>query len=311
MASNIAKAAAVGALAFNGGGDTTSLNSSPQQEIQKPVMPECPVKPLAVYHNPDACLKKPSRPLQGHPDRAETYKRLTSGGHGATLVPNQQTVVCPMEVQSLENPSADKGFDTTWIVENTSKNTVVVSWVVNGIEYSPFDADMKAMDDPNAILKPGEWISVPTFESFVYHVREVDETGGAGKIVLQHRAGMIPIGNPHDYPCDAALPDVEPFDPDTGAVKKEFARTKTHPVRPCNTIDIGFRNQVGCPIHMYWANQLDDIPDEGFNCGEKFKLHLGTKPAPQDVSFWYGCESLCCGHAVGFCLLIVTFLPSL
>jgi hypothetical protein len=35
---------------------------------------------------------------------------------------------------------------------------------------------------------------------------------------------------------------------------------------------------------MYWANQLSDVPNEGFNCGEKFKFHLGTKAAPQDVS---------------------------
>jgi hypothetical protein len=167
-------------------------------------------------------------------------------------------------------------------VENTSKNPVVVSWVVNGVEYSPFEPDKSAMEDPRAILKPGEWTSVPTWESFVYHVREIDEDGSAGKVVLQYRAGLVPIGNPHDYPCDASLPDVEPFDPVTGVTAAPFQRTKTPPVRPCNTIDVGFRNQVGCPIHVYWANQLSDIPEQGFSCGEKFKFHLGTKPAPQD-----------------------------
>lgn len=77
---------------------------------------------------------------------------------------------------------------------------------------------------------------------------------------------------------------MEPFDPDTGVTKKPFQRTETLPVRPCNTIDVGFRNQVGCPVHMYWANQLSHVPEEGFNCGEKFRFHLGTKAAPQDVS---------------------------
>jgi len=269
MASNIGKAAAAGAVAMTG---------------ENTIVPECPVQPLASYHNPDVCLTKPSRPSQGLPGRKAIYDALTATGNGASMIPNMQTVVCPLEVQSLENPSAIRGFDTTWIVENTSSSPVVVAWVVNGIEYSPFEADKSAMDDPKAILKPGEWTSVPTFESFVYHVREIEEDGNAGKVVLQHRAGMVPIGNPHDYPCDASLPDVEPFDPNTGVRKQGFQRTATHPVRPCNTIDIGFRNQVGCPIHMYWANQLSgpEVPEEGFNCGEKFKFHLGTKPAPQD-----------------------------
>ena len=39
---------------------------------------------------------------------------------------------------------------------------------------------------------------------------------------------------------------------------------------------------MGCPLHVYWANNLKDVPAEGFSCGEKFKFHLGTKPATQD-----------------------------
>jgi hypothetical protein len=139
------------------------------------------------------------------------------------------------------------------------------------------------MDDPKAILKPGEWTSVPTFESFVYHVRELTHNDGApGNVLLQHRAGLIPIGNPNQYHCDAMLPDVEPVNPETAARKQEFSRTPTHPIRPCNTIDLGFRNQVGCPLHVYWANRLHEIPEQGFSCGEKFRFHLGNKPASQD-----------------------------
>jgi hypothetical protein len=176
MASNLIKAAAVGAIASSGGNQNNG-----------PVVPQCPNPPLAEYHHPDVCLRKPSRPQQGHQDRGMIYRALTESGTGATLVPNTQTVTCPLEVQSLENPSATRGFDTTWIVENTSSVPVVVSWVVNGIEYSPFEADKSAMDDDRAILKPGEWTSVPTFESFVYHVREIDEDGKVGKVVLQVR----------------------------------------------------------------------------------------------------------------------------
>jgi hypothetical protein len=189
--------------------------------------------------------------------------------------------------QNLENPSAIKGFDTTWIVENTATTSVVLSWVVDGVEWSPFAPDVKAMDDPKAILKPGEWTSVPTFESFVYHVREITHNGAPGNVLLQHRAGLIPIGNPNQYHCDATLPDVEPVNPETAARKQEFSRTPTHPIRPCNTIDLGFRNQVGCPLHVYWANRLHEIPEQGFSCGEKFRFHLGNKPASQDfMSDW-------------------------
>jgi hypothetical protein len=35
------------------------------------------------------------------------------------------------------------------------------------------------------------WTSVPTFESFVYHVIEINEDGTRGDVVLQHRAGKF------------------------------------------------------------------------------------------------------------------------
>jgi hypothetical protein len=161
---------------------------------------------------------------------------------------------------------------------------VVVSWVVDGIEWSPYEPDVKAMDDPKARVLPGDWLNVPTFDSFVYHVREVDKDGSPGNIVLQHRVGLVPVVNRNGIVCDASKPDVEPIDPLTALTKPDFSRNPTPVIRPCNTIDIGFRNQVGCPIHVYWANQLEgeDVPKEGFNCGENFRFHLGTKPAPQD-----------------------------
>jgi hypothetical protein len=275
MALNFAKAAAVCALATNGGGNTKGNNN---------IVPECPSPLLAHYHHEDICLtgSKPTRPSLGSHDRKAIYEGLKASGIGATLVPNQQTVTCPMQVQGLENPTAVRGLDTTWIVENTATTPVIISWLVDGVEWSPFKPDVKPMDDPLAILQPGNWISVPTYESFVYHVREIGDDGNPGNVVLQHRAGLIPIGNPHQYDCDANLPDVEPVNPKTAERELECGRTPTPEARPCNTVDISFRNQVGCPLHVYWANRLDEVPQEGFSCGEKFKFHLGTKPAPQD-----------------------------
>ncbi len=246
------------------------------------VVPECPVPPLTHFHDEDVCMTRPVRLNLGDVERQSIYHRLKDSGVGATLLPNQQTVVCPIEVQNLESPTAVKGFDTTWILENTGSKTTIVSWVVNGVEWSPFNPDLKAIDDPKARVPPGEWLNVPTFDSFVYHVRELEEDGMAGQIVLQHRVGLIPIGNPNGLSCDLSKPDVEPVDPVTAARLADFARIPTPQQRRCNVVDVSFRNQAGCPLHVYWASGNSKMPESGFNCGEKFRFHLGINPSPQD-----------------------------
>jgi hypothetical protein len=109
------------------------------------------------YHDVSVCRSKPNRPPEGHPDRRSIYHKLKLGGSGASLVPNTRTVTCPLggQLESLESPASVKGFDTTWIVENTSLKPVVMAWVINGIEYSPFTPDLKPMEDPKAFLNPG------------------------------------------------------------------------------------------------------------------------------------------------------------
>ena len=121
-----------------------------------------------------------------------------------------------------------------------------------------------------------------TFDSFVYHVREIDDDGNVGRVVLQHRVGLIPIGNPRGLQCDLSKPDVEPVDPKTAVIIQEYTRPPVPEVRRCNIVDVSFRNQAGCPLHVYWASGTKTIPETGFNCGEKFRFHLGTKPATQD-----------------------------
>lgn len=273
-AGKIVKAAATAALASSGN-----------------VVQNCPSMVQPKYHHPDVCATKPAHRIGGHESRRSIYDSLKDSGLGASLVPNFKTVTCPLgEVQSLENPSAKLGFDTTWIVENTSTKSVVLARVVDGIEYSPFQPDKKPMEDPQAILKPGEWISVPTFESFVYHAREIDGEGSAGNIVLQHRAGLIPIGN--GFSCGSENIDVEPFDPKTVGTEdnpipqKEEAGRATTGQRLCNTIETGFRNEARCPLNLYWANQIVPVPDSEFiHCTEKYKFHMGTNDAPQDFMY--------------------------
>jgi len=249
-------------------------------------VPECPNPPLSHYHNLDVCTShRAVRRPEGHVERNSIYRRLRESGDGATLVPNQHTAVCPLALEELESPTAAKGLDTTWILENTSSKPVVVAWIVDGQEWSPFTPDIKPIDDPKAILAPGEWLNVPTFDSFVYHVRELQADSSPGPIVLQHRVGLIPIRNPNHIDCDSSTPDREPVSPETAERIPDFQRPPLPEVRHCNIIDLSFRNQVGCPLHVYWAKQLVDVPESGFVCGEEFRFHLGTKPATQDFMF--------------------------
>ena len=216
MPSNWKAAAAAGALALNGGGggdNNSNANNLPvlradDQGRLPPGLPSCPVNPTKVtpkYHLEESCKIKPARPPKGDELRGPTYQRLKDSGTAATLVPNQKTISCPLEnAPSLELESAVQGFDTTWIVENTASTPVVIAWIVDGEEWSPFAPDKKPLEDERAILQPGDWTSVPTFESFVYHVREVVSAGDGGAaaelgpILLQHRAGLVAIGNPND-----------------------------------------------------------------------------------------------------------------
>jgi len=317
---NFVKAAAAGALALNGGGVSNAvsggagmcagplaLNDGGVVDTCQ-LLPQCPGKSsLPLYHHPHFCETRSSPREEGHGEHESIYHKLKESGTGASLVPNQQTVTCPMgEVQSLENEMAVKGFDTTWIVENTSKKDVVVAWSVGEFEWSPFHPDLKATDDPKAMIKPGHWISIPTFESFVYHVREIDDDGALGNIVLQHRVGMIPIGNPHgDNQCDATSLDVEPYSPGLELEEQEFGRASKKDWREgkrdwaCNMIYIGFRNQLGCPLSVYWANTLEEVPEQGFSCDEKYRFHMGTQASSQDFMWDWSSATKYEGSIIG------------
>jgi len=306
--------------------------------------PACPFRlhQIEKYHTPEVCQAKPSRPTEGHLNRGSIYEKLIAGGLGASMVPNQQTVTCPLgEVASLEQTVApgggaaagqhaplSKGFDTTWIVENTSSKPVVLAWVVGGVEYSPFKPDVSPMDDPRAWLQPGEWTSVPTFESYVYHVHAIDENGGLGDVVLQHRAGMIPLGRsqkaatiPQGGTNDSSLPDglaglnlagkkgtklidAEPVDrelleqPKPKQRQQEVGREDAKK-RNCNTVDVGFRNEAGFPLSVYWASNLEEIPVHGFSCAESYKFHMGVKAATQDFMFDWNSNTKYEGSLIG------------
>ena len=227
-------------------------NTAPSDRTTCELFPHCPGSRVIeqTYHAPEQCSthnKRPSRPIGGDGTRHTTYQRLKSSGVGATRVPNQHTVTCPgSNVQSLENEDADVGFDTSWLLENTRTLPVIVARMIRGIPWSPYTDDRLALEDPMALIEPKEWISIPTYESYVYHVYALEETEnggsglGLGDVLLQHRVGLIPLGNRDtDYECGGAKvegttvggtarhADVQPYSDILEQQQEEFGRPTT------------------------------------------------------------------------------------
>ena len=209
----------------------------------------------------------------GRYDRLQSYKKVG----GVSTVPNQKTITCPVNggrVSMKDAHTPNVGLDTVWVVENHASTPVVVSYVnAQGVEVSARNPKISpATADPTAILKPNAWMAVYAFEGHEFVVREVLKSGIAGNVLLQHRAGLLPIGANFamaGISCDPSQ-DIEPMVDET-TTAPVFQRTPTQIDRPCNTMDIGFRNVASCPLHGYY------VRGEGDQCTEKFKLHLGVE----------------------------------
>ena len=288
-------------------------------------LPECP------FHNLDNMVKYHSQcpvedPLQRHQIRHHAIQKLLDSGVGASKVPDRRTIVCPEEGSSSSSSASMMttmmtGLDTKWIVENTSTQPVVVSWIQpdTGVERSAVHPTITPpQNDPDAILQPTEWMAVDTYQGHTFLVREYDpETSMTGRVVLQYREGLHAFWSPHTWDCRKNVTTVqeevvqekddqgnvihnrrliiihhdqkedldnEPVNEQTGEIVDDFARTPTDPNRKCNAIDVGFRNRINCPIDVYFAYTLDQqqIPREGSVCQELFRFHLGRNHKPQN-----------------------------
>ena len=137
--------------------------------------------------------------------------------------------------------------------------------------------------------------------------------------------GMIPLGRKAS-PDKKAHIDPEPFPPPKldpvhpRKVEPEIEAGRLSPLldRKCNIIDIGFRNEAGFPLSVFWAGTMVDVPDNGFSCGEKYKFHMGLNAAPQSrccfsLLFWTCIQNICMlsreqSHALPLLLLTHTNL---
>lgn len=257
------------------------------------------------YHLDTACDRMGQNEFRANMNRFATWKRLQ--GTGPQRVPTEKTVICPEDVKDISGGEGSlTGFDTVWLVENTASTPVVVSWVDSnsGIEYSAFNSKITPPSaDPEAIMQPGTWRTYFTFEGHVFHVRELLEDGTTGNVLMQHRPGLYPIRNkygPPDLFCNPNDPDPEPVIEETGEREEIYARTPPANGRPCNTIDVGFRNEVGCPLHVFYTGmQTANATTGESTCYEDFKFHMGTQPHPQDFMWDWASQTKYEGSFIG------------
>jgi hypothetical protein len=190
------------------------------------------------------------------------------------------------------------GLDTVWIVENQASTPVVVAYLNGaGMEVSARNTKIApAVADPTTILQPNQWMSIHTYEGHVFVVRELLKSGAAGPLLLQHRVGLIPVGENQALELECSLEDPEPIQGEKR--HPAFARTPSPPLRPCNTLDVGFRNVAGCPLHGYY------VRGDGKSCSEHFKFHLGVERATGDFMWdWHSptkYEGSFIGHSFHF-----------
>jgi hypothetical protein len=272
-------------------------SSVAEDDAQTSTLPPCRfMTPDTVpkYHTDDTCDRAAHNSYEKVLMRDARYKKFLKTG--ISHVPDQLTVVCPEQPVHL---TPANGHNTKWIVENKSSRDAVVLFVKDGVEHSAFgDSITPPQANPKAVLKPGDWMAVETFEGHVFYVREVLADGSTGNILLQHRPGLIGFTNrfQKDLDCDD-YEDVEPIvkvypkaPPKENKVKvepiiktsPEFERTPDHRTERCHIVYQGFRNLLpNCPLNVHYVG-MQEATNGPMECKEAFKFHLGLKDDTRD-----------------------------
>ncbi|CAB9518807.1 expressed unknown protein [Seminavis robusta] len=292
---------------------TTSVTSEffvKEKDVVKGMDPSCPTVRhyTAAYHEDNACDRARQNLYKESLNRVSIYHRLNEGG--TNTVPSKRTSFCPQVVSPMTNSEAQTGFDTVWLLENTASTPVVVGYMMaqaDGTfkEVSAFNNKISPPNhDPQAILATGAWKSLQTYEGHVFHIREINKDGSMGIVLMQHRVGLVGVKNKygHQLQCDPNEPDEEPVvEVAPGKTDRDpnYAREAPRAMRPCNTLDIGFRNEVGCPLNAYYTGmyslkgaakprgnlRIGDYSNgeghTGKSCHEVFKFHLGLHEKTQ------------------------------
>eukprot|EP00565_Helicotheca_tamesis_P007361 CAMPEP_0185723464 /NCGR_PEP_ID=MMETSP1171-20130828/302_1 /TAXON_ID=374046 /ORGANISM="Helicotheca tamensis, Strain CCMP826" /LENGTH=462 /DNA_ID=CAMNT_0028391169 /DNA_START=190 /DNA_END=1578 /DNA_ORIENTATION=+ len=240
-----------------------------------------------------------------------------SGREAVQKLAEEATWVCPDDNSILDDVENDTiGHMTTWIVKNEASTPVSIAYVDrkrNNLEVSAKNGRISpAHIDPHSVLRPGEWTSFHTFQGHIFHVRELIDIGGGvlspGRVLLRHQPGLIPIGkrgsNEKMHCPSSAL-----YDPIPELLENENYPHENHPHQRtlenqnefCNVLHRGFVNRVGCPLDIYFAGSSstsektsqcmeresnftssESMVDPSMACSERFKMHLGVNPSPQN-----------------------------
>ena len=273
-----------------------------KDNAQQLVLPPCrTMTPERVpkYHSDDNCDRAAQNSLENRMLKDSRHEALLE--IGISHIPNQLTIICPEQPIHLTSAS---GHVTKWIVENKSSGDAVVLFVADGVEYSVLDRSISAPQaGSNAILKPGDWMAIDTFEGHIFHVREILPDGSFGKILLQHRPGLIGFTNRFNRKLDCDdYEDIEPMvevystpehregccqmhdpkpQPKMDPIIKThpyFERTPEHREEEhCHIVYQGFRNLLpNCPLDVHYTG-MQEATDGPMLCDERFKFHLGLK----------------------------------
>lgn len=238
---------------------------------------------LQRYHSEATCNRVEFNAYKESLGRYQKYQYFLQHPDKHALVPDQKTVTCPALVQNLYSNTQEMGYDNNWIVENQASTAIVLAWIdpTTGMEYSAVQASITPPQaDPQAILQPGQWKHIHTFEGHVFHAREVLPDGSVGRVLLQHRTGLIPVGEHLANALTCSLEDPEPLVEQVDetapvvTIDPAYQRTPLKPLRDCNQLSLAFRNKAGCPLHGYFVRPA--------SCQEIFKLHLGTQSQTPD-----------------------------
>lgn len=274
-----------------------------------------------VYHADTSCDRAAYNQYKLSLNRHIQYESFKAIG-GMSSVPDQKTVQCPIGGArvALDGPSPESsaapmvvGMDTVFFVQNKASTPVVVAYLDRSTDTEVSAKNPKifpAVADPAAILAPGSWMAVYAHEGHEFVVRQVKTANAvlgalvAGNVLMQHRAGLIPIGGSSSGSAAWTCPsvDVEPK-AENNITAPAFARVPPAVMRPCHTMDVGFRNLSPCPLHGYFVtsepepssastNQKEETGAQGSNasttsastssCTEHFRLHLGVQPVTND-----------------------------
>lgn len=218
---------------------------------------------------------------------ASTVTAQAMGDRPLVLTRDEKTVICPESAQNLHEGHIQYGMRTRFLVKNTASDPVVVAYVnEDGSEVSAANFKISPPQlDPESVMAPGEIKLFGVQEGHVFHLRDAF----SGELLMQHRAGLVPIENRYNHEIDCPSDtytesDIPEYTEDFRILRK-FQQWKPIAVDTSTQgieWPVGFHNTIvskdgaQCPVNLYFVKRQDQNPRRKPNYVERFSAHLGT-----------------------------------